>query len=392
MSMHDNDEDAGEPATTALYDLHIEYGARLMAFSGFRLPLQYRFGILHEHRWTRESASLFDVSHMGQAVLKGPDHRATARALQAIVPGNIEALRPGAMRYSVLLNESGGIIDDLVITRPPDADGELFLVSNAGRRHVDHEAIATVLPSSVTLEALEGKAMLAIQGPEAARILSAHIDGLADMAFMSARHAEIAGIACLLTRSGYTGEDGFEISLFDRDIEHVSRILLRDHKLALAGLGARDTLRLEAGLCLYGHDLDETTSPFEAGIGFVVSRARLAGDDLRGTARLRRELETGPERKRVGLAIHGRAPMREGAGIFSPDQEAWLGRVTSGGFSPSLGVPVACGYVRSDFAETGTELTIKMNGRRCTATVCTLPFMTPQYYRPGQPPPARMVN
>ena len=272
---------SGPLLTTPLHDLHVELGARMVPFAGYDMPVQYPAGILKEHTATRENAGLFDVSHMGQAYLVGPDHETTATALETIVPSNIIGIAPGRIRYTVLLNAQGGVIDDLMVTRPiaRENDGEenhgrLFLVVNAARKVVDFEVIRASLPAGVRLEVIEDRALIAIQGPKAAKVLAKHVPGADHMGFMSAVIAEFDGIDCQISRSGYTGEDGFEISVKAGAAEPLARALLSHDEVSPVGLGARDSLRLEAGLCLYGHDIDETTSPVEGDIAFVLHKGR----------------------------------------------------------------------------------------------------------------------
>ncbi len=266
------------------------------------MPVQYPAGIIAEHSHTREKAGLFDVSHMGQAWLVGPDHETTARALEAMVPSDVAVLKPGRQRYTVLLNAEGGIVDDLMVARPQGAEneGRLFLVVNASRKAVDYALIAANLPENVKLEPIEDRALIALQGPMAAEVMAAHAPAAADMAFMGVAQMEFDGIAVYVSRSGYTGEDGYEISVPAGAAEPLARALLADERVAPIGLGARDSLRLEAGLCLYGHDLDETTSPVEGAITFVLQKRRKDEANFPGAARILSELADGPSRVRVG--------------------------------------------------------------------------------------------
>jgi aminomethyltransferase len=365
---------------TPLHDLHVELGARMVPFAGYAMPVQYE-GILAEHRWTREHAGLFDVSHMGQRFIAGPDHATTAAALEALTPGDFAALGLGRMRYTLLLNDEGGIVDDLMVTRSPsmEDDGGLMLVFNAARKEVDDAHIRGRLAGEIELHADEGRALLALQGPEAVKVMARHCPKAAGLTFMSATSAEFDGMDCHVSRSGYTGEDGFEISVSAENVEAVARALLADPEVKPIGLGARDSLRLEAGLPLYGHDLDETTSPVEAGLGFAIAKRRRAEGGFPGTERIRRELAEGPSRKRVGIRPDGRAPVREGAAVLSPDGSE-IGTVTSGGFGPTIGAPIAMGYVAAEFAEPGTKL--QLSGRRVEpATVAAMPFVPHNYFR-----------
>lgn len=368
--------------STPLTDLHRELGARLVPFAGYEMPVQYPAGIIAEHSHTREKAGLFDVSHMGQAWLIGPDHATTARALEAMVPSDVAVLKPGRQRYTVLLNAEGGIVDDLMVARPQGAenDGRLFLVVNASRKAVDYELIAANLPGNVKLEPIEDRALIALQGPMAAEVMAAHAPAAADMAFMGVAEMEFDGIAVYVSRSGYTGEDGYEISVPAGAAEPLARALLADERVAPIGLGARDSLRLEAGLCLYGHDLDETTSPVEGAITFVLQKRRKDEASFPGAARILSELAEGPSRVRVGLTLAGRAPAREGAEIRAADGSA-IGVLTSGGFAPTLGAPIAMGYVDPAHAGVGTPVKLVVRGRELEASVAAMPFVPQRYHR-----------
>ncbi|WP_186396962.1 glycine cleavage system aminomethyltransferase GcvT [Stappia sp. TSB10GB4] len=372
----------GSLLSTPLTDLHRELGARLVPFAGYEMPVQYPAGIIAEHSHTREKAGLFDVSHMGQAWLIGPDHETTARALEAMVPSDVAVLKPGRQRYTVLLNAEGGIVDDLMVSRPQgeENDGRLFLVVNASRKAVDYALIAANLPGNVRLEPIEDRALIALQGPMAAKVMAAHAPAAADMAFMGVAEMEFDGIAVYVSRSGYTGEDGYEISVPAGAAEPLARALLADERVAPIGLGARDSLRLEAGLCLYGHDLDETTSPVEGAITFVLQKRRKDEANFPGAARILSELAEGPSRVRVGLMLAGRAPAREGAEIRAADGSA-IGVLTSGGFAPTLGAPIAMGYVDPAHAGVGTPVKLVVRGRELEASVADMPFVPQRYHR-----------
>ncbi|MCY1708065.1 glycine cleavage system aminomethyltransferase GcvT [Pannonibacter sp. SL95] len=374
--------DAADLKRTPLYDLHVELGARMVPFAGYDMPVQYPTGIMTEHQHTRAAAGLFDVSHMGQAWLIGPDHETTARALEALVPSNMVELGRGKQRYTVLLNAEGGIVDDLMVTRPvADAqDGRLFLVVNASRKDVDYPLIRAALPANVRLELIEDRALIAVQGPQAVAAVAAHAPKAAELAFMSADWMEFDGITCHVSRSGYTGEDGVEMSVPADKAEAITRALLADERVKPIGLGARDSLRLEAGLCLYGHDLDETTSPVEGDITFILQKRRREEGGFPGAARIQREFAEGPARKRVGLKLDGRAPAREGAEIKVPGGDT-VGIVTSGGFGPTAGVPVAMGYVAAAHAAPGTKLALVVRGKDLEATVVEMPIVPHRYYR-----------
>ncbi|QGZ36286.1 glycine cleavage system aminomethyltransferase GcvT [Stappia indica] len=368
--------------STPLTDLHRELGARLVPFAGYEMPVQYPAGIIAEHSHTREKAGLFDVSHMGQAWLVGPDHETTARALEAMVPSDVAVLKPGRQRYTVLLNAEGGIVDDLMVARPqgPENEGRLFLVVNASRKAVDYALIAANLPDNVRLEVIEDRALIALQGPMAAEVMAAHAPAAADMAFMGVAQMEFDGIAVYVSRSGYTGEDGYEISVPAGAAEPLARALLADERVAPIGLGARDSLRLEAGLCLYGHDLDETTSPVEGAITFVLQKRRKEEANFPGAARILSELADGPSRVRVGLTLAGRAPAREGAEIRAADGSV-IGVLTSGGFAPTLGAPIAMGYVDPAHAGVGTPVKLVVRGRELEASIADMPFVPQRYHR-----------
>jgi len=360
---------------------HVALGARMVPFAGYAMPVQYPTGILTEHLWTRERAGLFDVSHMGQAALVGPDHATTARALEALVPADIVNLAPGRQRYTQLLNEEGGIRDDLMVARPanPLQDGELLLVVNASTKEADYAHMQARLPSGVELRRFDDRALLALQGPAAEAALAALAPEVATMGFMAVTQTMLAGIPAHVSRSGYTGEDGYEISVpADRAVE-LWRTLLDDAGVKPIGLGARDSLRLEAGLCLYGHDIDETTSPVEAGLTWSIQKRRRTDAGFPGAARIQRELADGPARVRVGLKPEGRAPAREGTRIATPDGRD-VGVVTSGGFGPTVNGPIAMGYVAPEVSAAGTELHLVVRGKALPARVAAMPF-TPHRYK-----------
>ncbi|GHB21852.1 aminomethyltransferase [Pseudovibrio japonicus] len=375
--------DTADLLRTPLFDLHTELGAKLVPFAGYEMPVQYPLGVLKEHLFTRESAGLFDVSHMGQAWLVGPDHATTAAALEALVPSNMKELKPGKQRYTVLLNDNGGIIDDLMVSRPLAAedDGRLMIVVNAACKDNDYKVIAAALPENVKLEIVEDRALIALQGPKAAEVMALHAPEAAQMGFMEARPLEFDGISVIASRSGYTGEDGYEISVPAGAAEAVAKALLADERVKPIGLGARDSLRLEAGLCLYGHDIDENTTPVEGNITFCMQKRRKEAGDFPGGDRVLKQLAEGTENLRVGLLLDGRAPAREGAEIRVPGTEEIVGRVTSGGFGPTLGAPLAMGYVPSRLAAIGTELEILVRGRALKAKVAEMPFVAQRYYR-----------
>lgn len=367
---------------TPLHARHVAAGARMVPFAGYDMPVQYPLGILKEHQWTREHAGLFDVSHMGQAWLIGPDHATTAKALETLVPADMLNLAPGQQRYTQLLTEEGGIIDDLMVVRPgdPAMDGRLFLVVNAGTKEGDYAHMAARLPADVRLERLDDRALVALQGPQAVAVLSALAPEVAGMTFMRARHVDLDGIAAHVTRSGYTGEDGYEISVAGDDALALWDKLTAHEAVEPIGLGARDSLRLEAGYCLYGHDIDTQTSPIEAALNWSIQKRRREEGGFPGHARIIREISEKPARRRVGILPEGRAPAREGTVIATPDGTE-IGIVTSGGFGPSVGGPVAMGYVATPHAEPGTALHLIVRGKAQPARVAKLPFTEHRYKR-----------
>jgi aminomethyltransferase len=380
---------AGPPASlqrTPLHELHVALGARMVAFAGYEMPVQYPSGILKEHLFTRAHAGLFDVSHMGQAFLVGPDHATTAAALETLVPADILSLAPGQQRYTQLLDAGGGIIDDLMVTRSAAAedDGSLMLVANAARKAVDFAHMAERLPGEVRLQPAPERALLALQGPHAKDVMGRLCEAATALRFMAAASGRVGGIDCHVSRSGYTGEDGFEISLAAARAVELARLLLAQEGVQPIGLGARDSLRLEAGLCLYGHDIDEATSPIEAGLAWSIQKRRRTGGGFPGFDRIRHELDHGPARRRVGIKPDGRAPAREGTEILAPSGER-MGTVTSGGFGPSVNGPIAMGYVHSSHAEPGTQLSLMVRGKPLGARVVPLPFVPHRYagVRPG---------
>ncbi len=381
--------DTSNPAVTAsqvlrtpLHALHLASGARMAPFAGYDMPIQYAEGILAEHLHTRAAAGLFDVSHMGQGFLIGPDHATTARALEALCPADIVDLAPGRQRYTQFLDETGGILDDLMVTRPadPDEDGALMLVVNAACKEQDFAHVEAHLPLNVRLIRAPHRALLALQGPKAAEALEKHCQGIGSIAFMSAASTLFDGISCHVSRSGYTGEDGFEISVRADKVERVARALLREPEVKLIGLGARDSLRLEAGLCLYGHDIDRTTSPVEAALTWSIQKRRRQEGGFPGADRIQRELADGTARRRVGIVPEGRQPAREGTEITDASG-AKIGVVTSGGFGPSLGGPLAMGYVDTAHSALGTPVQLVVRGKALPAKIAAMPFVPHSYFR-----------
>ncbi len=371
---------------TPLYDAHVAAGAKMVPFAGYEMPVQYPLGVLKEHLWTREKAGLFDVSHMGQAYLVSADkkHETVAEFLEQLVPASLVELKPGQQRYTQLLNDEGGIIDDLMVTRSESdvRKGVLVLVVNASRKELDFARIAALADQTKSIRLIPNRhyALLALQGPMAADVLGAISSEAGAMDFMTARRLDLNGISAHVSRSGYTGEDGYEISVLAEDVVRLWEMLLADQRVAPIGLGARDSLRLEAGLCLYGHDIDETTSPVEAGLTWSIQKRRRENGGFPGTARIQRELADGTRRVRIGIKPQGRAPAREGTQILSQTGEN-IGLVTSGGFGPSIDGPIAMGYVPPSFAKPGTALQLVVRGKPLPATVVTLPFITRRFHR-----------
>ena len=359
---------------TPLTALHRERGAKLVPFASYEMPVQFE-GIIAEHRHTRARASLFDVSHMGQATLAGED---AAAAMETLVPGDIQNLDQGRTRYTLLTNEAGGIVDDLMVTRQAD---HLYLVFNASRKEIDLNLIGEGADGRARLSEMQDHALMALQGPDAAAVLARLAPDCAAMPFMSAQTLNIGGVPCLTTRSGYSGEDGFEISVLADSAEQTARLLLDEPEVEAAGLGARDTLRLEAGLCLYGNDIDETTTPVEAALSWTIAKARRAGGGFPGAAHILDQLANGVRRKRTGLLPEGKAPVRDHTSITDQDG-APIGEVTSGGFGPSIGGPVAMGYVDIDHAGADQPVTFMVRGKPKPGRTRALPFVAHRYFKP----------
>jgi aminomethyltransferase len=373
---------------TPLYEAHVAAGARLVEFAGYEMPVQYREGVLKEHLWTREHAGAFDVSHMGPAFLTlneksgdgDADHQAIAAVIEPLISGDIAALKPGQIRYTLLLNEDGGILDDLMIGRPvwPSRQGMLYIVVNAGAKEGDFALIERAARGLATLA--HDRALIAVQGPQAAAVVAGLLPGAGELTFMHHRRIDYGGEGCAVARSGYTGEDGFEILVRAPACVELWERLVADERVRPIGLGARDSLRLEAGLPLHGHDIDESTSPIEANLGFAVAKPRLNAGGLRGAERIARELAGDLKRIRVGLRVLEGAPAREGAEIAGADGEV-VGRVTSGGFSPSLGAPIAMGFVPPALSAPGTPLKVIVRGKPQAAEAAVLPFVPHRYVR-----------
>ena len=354
---------------------HRSKGGRMVPFAGYEMPVQYE-GIMAEHLWTRENAGLFDVSHMGQLLVHG---RGADMALEKLLPGDFQALGDMKLKYSLLLNDEGGIIDDLMVTRRGD---DFYVVVNGATKHGDIEDLESRLPREVVIDHMKEQALLALQGPRAAEVLSQIIPGVSELSFMQGGPFDLDGVSVWVSRSGYTGEDGFEISVPSSDVERVAERLVGNPLVKPIGLGARDSLRLEAGLPLYGHDLDPETTPVMAGLNFAINKRRRADGGFAGALRILAEIENGAPQKRVGFDVDGRQPVREGALVLDAEGNE-VGRVTSGGFSPSLQRPIAMGYVAAHLSEIGTALKLEQRGKLFDARVAAMPFVPHRYHRKG---------
>mgnify|MGYP000471332405 CR=1 FL=1 len=363
--------------------LHRELGGKMVPFAGYEMPVQYPAGVMKEHLQTRENAGLFDVSHMGQVILRGADYETIALGLETLIPVNVAGLKEGRQRYGFFTNDAGGILDDLMFANRGD---HIFMVVNAACKDADIAHMRANLPENVTLEVLEDRALLALQGPKAEAVLAALNPAVAEMTFMDVATVELAGASCWVSRSGYTGEDGYEISVPVAAAETLARALLDDERAMPIGLGARDSLRLEGGLCLYGHDIDTDTSPVEAGLTWAIQKVRRT-DGARaggfpGAARILKELDAGTSQSRVGLRPTGRAPMREGVVLYASEtSDTPIGKVTSGGFGPTVQGPVAMGYVPKSLATTGTVIYGDVRGKRMPVEVAKLPFVPAGFKR-----------
>ncbi len=371
--------------TTPLTEAHRARGGRMVEFAGYSMPVQYGLGVLKEHLWTREHAGAFDVSHMGPSFLRlaaptgdgEADHRALAALIEPLVCGDIRGLKPGQLRYTLLMNDTGGIRDDLMVGRMPE--GGLYIVVNAGTKEADFAAIEAAVGDAARLTRADDGALIALQGPDAVSLLAERLPGVAELGFMTFAPFAWEGADLLISRSGYTGEDGVEILAPSAVAARLWDSLLADERVQPIGLGARDSLRLEAGLPLYGHDLDETTSPIEANLAFAVSKRRIKALDFAGARRVAGELAEAPSRVRVGLRVTG-APAREGAEILDGEGRP-VGVVTSGGFAPSLSAPIAMGYVPPALATPGTPLKVRVRDREQGAEVVAMPFFPHRYHR-----------
>jgi aminomethyltransferase len=363
---------------TPLYNLHVELGAKMVPFAGYSMPVQYPSGVLKEHAHTRTQAGLFDVSHMGQVRLSGPD---VQRVFESIVPIDVVDLGLNCQRYAVFTDENGGVLDDLMVTNNGD---HLYVVVNAACKEQDIAHMRKHLAGKCEIEVLDDRALLALQGPAAVTVMARFAPECAKMVFMDTGKVTQAGVECYISRSGYTGEDGYEISVPNSHAEELARLLLAQPEVAPIGLGARDSLRLEAGLCLYGHDMDPNTTPVEASIAWALSKPRRA-DGARpggypGAEIILRQLADGVAKKRVGLLVKDRMPVREGAEVVNAEGKV-IGRVTSGGFGATLGGPVAMGYVETEYAKVGTALNAIVRGKPVAIEVAKTPFVPQRYFR-----------
>ena len=365
---------------TPLYDLHVELGAKMVPFAGYDMPVQYPMGVLKEHNQTREHAGLFDVSHMGQAWLVGED---AAAALESLVPAELQALEAGQQRYTQLLNDEGTILDDLMVTRPVEANRQdrLYVVVNAACKDQDFALINEKLAGRAKLEIIDDHALIAVQGPKAVDAAASIFgDAVRTQPFMTQMVLEFEGAPCLVSRSGYTGEDGYEISVPANLSVALSKAFLAHEAVEPIGLGARDSLRLEAGLCLYGNDIDTTTTPVEAGLVWSIGKRRREEGGFPGADKVQAQLADGVTRKRVGVQPEGRAPAREGTAI-TDGQGNEIGKITSGGFGPTVGGPVAMGYVAASHMKVDSQIHLLVRGKEVPAKVVKLPFVKPGFYR-----------
>jgi aminomethyltransferase len=361
---------------TPLHALHVVLGAKMVPFAGYDMPVQYPTGVLKEHLHTREKAGLFDVSHMGQAFLMGDD---PARALERVTPADLMGLKEGRQRYGLLLNGTGGIKDDFMATRLAE-EPALYLVVNASMKESDFAYIAECLKGVAELAPQPARALLALQGPAAGAVLARHAPATDALTFMNVVRTQIGGIPAIVSRTGYTGEDGFEISIAEGDAEKLARLLLGEPEVLPIGLGARDSLRLEAGLCLYGHDIDETTDPAEASLVWAIGKRRKLDKDFPAAEKIMDKVFNGTARRRVGIRPDGRQPARDETEIADKSGRV-IGRITSGGFGPSLNTPIAMGYVESAFAADGTEIDLLVRGKALPARVAPMPFVPHRYKR-----------
>jgi aminomethyltransferase len=368
---------------TPFYDLHLELGAKMVPFAGYDMPVQYQAGVMKEHLHTRSKAGLFDVSHMGQVILRGPDYETAARALEQLIPMDVLDLEGDRQRYGFFTNEQGGLLDDLMFANRGD---HIFVVVNAACKDADIAHLRKHLEPEITIKELDNRALLALQGPAAEAVMAEYHPRFAEMRFMDVDTLPIAGAECWVSRSGYTGEDGYELSIPVAAAENAARALLAHDDVEFIGVGARDSLRLEAGLCLYGHDINTETTPTAASLNWAIQKARrnngTRAGGFPGADVILKQIENGASQRRVGLRPIGRAPMREGVDIFADENSAnAIGQVTSGGFGPSVEGPVAMGYVDTNLAKIGTKLYGEVRGKRHPVEVSALPFVPANFKR-----------
>ena len=368
---------------TPLYELHRELGAKLTEFAGYEMPVQYSLGILGEHQHTRTKAGLFDVSHMGQIILRGSSYQETALAFERAIPMDVLGLKVGRQRYGFLTTDGGGILDDLMFSNRED---HIFVVLNAACKDSDIFHLRTLLEPEISIEVIENRALIALQGPASETVLSEFNSQISAMKFMDVETLSIAGAECWISRSGYTGEDGFEISIPSSAAEAITRSILSKQEVEFVGLGARDSLRLEAGLCLYGHDIDEETTPVEASLTWAIQKARKINGErangFLGDEIIIQQLDTGTYRKRVGFLPQTRAPMREGVEIYETESsKEVVGKITSGGYGPTVGHPVAMGYINSEYVDSNYNLFGELRGKRVPVKIAQLPFVPLNFKR-----------
>ncbi len=368
---------------TPLYDLHRDLGAKLTEFAGYEMPVQYGLGILGEHQHTRTKAGLFDVSHMGQVILRGRSYQETALALEKLLPTDVLGLEAGRQRYGFLTTNSGGIFDDLMFSNRGD---HIFIVLNAACKNSDIKHLKSLLEPEILVEEVLNRALIALQGPASETVLGELNPQVKNMKFMDVETLLVSGVECWISRSGYTGEDGFEISIPATDAESVTRNILLNENVELIGLGARDSLRLEAGLCLYGHDINQATTPVEASLNWAIQKVRRANGERAGgfigSKIILKQLDEGTERKRVGFLPQTRAPMREGVEVFETERSKdRIGIITSGGYGPTVGHPVAMGYIDSKYAQNKNNLFGELRGKRVPVKVSKIPFVPLNFKR-----------
>ena len=368
---------------TPLYDLHRDLGAKLTEFAGYEMPVQYGLGILGEHQHTRAKAGLFDVSHMGQVILRGRSYTETALALEKLLPTDVLGLEVGRQRYGLLTTNSGGILDDLMFSNRGD---HIFIVLNAACKNSDIKHLKSLLEPEILVEEVLNRALIALQGPASETVLGELNPQVKNMKFMDVETLLVSGVECWISRSGYTGEDGFEISIPAADAELVTRSILSNENVEFIGLGARDSLRLEAGLCLYGHDINQATTPVEASLTWAIQKVRRANGERAGgfigSKIILKQLDEGTERKRVGFLPQTRAPMREGVEVFETERSKdTIGIITSGGYGPTVGHPVAMGYIDSKYAQNKNNLFGELRGKRVPVKVSKIPFVPLNFKR-----------